>query len=39
MPYIDNIELSEDEVNLAYEMGLDDYINYENDKNENSNNE
>lgn len=27
MPYIDGIELSEDEVDLAYELGIEDYIN------------
>lgn len=29
MPKIDNIELSEDEVEMAEDMGIDDYINYE----------
>lgn len=27
MPNIDGIELSEDEVDLAYELGIEDYIN------------
>ena len=26
-PNIDGIELSEDEINLAYEMGIEDFIN------------
>lgn len=29
MPQIDNIELSEDEVQLAEDMGLDEFINYD----------
>lgn len=29
VPTIDNIELSEDEVLMAEEMGLEDYIDYE----------
>lgn len=30
-PNIDGIELSEDEVELAEDMGIGDYINYEDD--------
>lgn len=29
MPKIDNIELSEDEVLMAEDMGLEDYIDYD----------
>lgn len=29
MPSIDNIELSEDEVLMAESMGLEDFINYD----------
>jgi len=29
MPKIDNIELSEDEVEMAEDMGIEDYIDYE----------
>ena len=29
MPTIDNIELSEDEVLMAEDMGLEDFINYD----------
>lgn len=29
MPNIDGIELSEDEVMIAEDLGIDDYINYD----------
>jgi len=32
MPNIDGIELSEDEILMAEEMGIGDYINYDDDE-------